>query len=130
MSKFKFGHNSKKFESAKTNIDNEEPRRPSNAVDEQLWQLVEDNPCTIISERAQEMGVNTGTVWGHLSLIGKSKKLDKTKKTFTKSSLRFFCVTKRTNFLIALLTCDEKLIIYDNLRCFVVESGWISKAIP
>lgn len=98
----------KKFQSSNTNLDNDERGRPSTFMDdEELRQLFEDNPRTMIREIVQKLGVSIGIISGYL--IGKSTKLDvphelreNQKKSIMNSAPRFFCTTKTTLILITL----------------------------
>lgn len=75
------------------NLDIEERGMPSTVMDgEELRQLVEDNPCTVIPVRAQKLGVNIGTVSGYLSRSASqvgTTRIEQKSKSVTKFSLRF-----------------------------------------
>ena len=66
-----------KFRSGDVNLE-DAPRsgRPSSPIDDLLKELVEANPRRTCADLAEELGVSHNTVWSHLHVMGKAKKLD------------------------------------------------------
>lgn len=115
-----------RFRSGDTSLEEEEGRgRPSSVDDDFLKALVEDNPRTTLCELARELNVSFQTVSMHLQAIGKVKKLDswvphalnekqQNRRIEVTSSLLLRHQT--CSFLDRIFTCDEKWIMYNNMR--------------
>lgn len=69
----------KKFESKNTNLDNEERGRPNTVIDEEeLQQLVDDNPRATFPEFAQELCVTT--YWNTFGAFESDQQVERAKE--------------------------------------------------
>ena len=98
---------------------------PSDVDNDQLRALVEANPRTTVQELASELDVTYTMISNHLREIGKTKKLDKwvphklkdnQKKRRYEVSSSLLLRTKNHPFLDQVMTCNEKLVLYNNWR--------------
>ena len=111
-------------------------RPPAHIDNEELRTTVESDPHTTIRKLGSKLGTSHTAVLKHLRGINKVKKLDSympyeltqrqmidRKSKCASLLLRF----KRLPFLHQIITCDEKLILYDNRKR---SSKWIDKNTP
>jgi [histone H3]-lysine36 N-dimethyltransferase SETMAR len=115
-----------RFRSGDTSLEEEEGRGRSPSIDDDhLKALVEENPRTTLCELAIALNVHYSTVSLHLQAIGKVKKLDSwvPHALNEKQQMRRMEVAsslllrhKECSFLDRIFTCDEKWIMYNNMR--------------
>lgn len=105
--------------------DKERPGQPKKVDDEELEQLLDENPCRTQEELAEELGVTQPAISIRLHKLGRIQKAgrwvphvltpeNKVRRCDTAMSLlsRF----KRKDFLHKIVTGDEKWVLYDNSK--------------
>jgi histone-lysine N-methyltransferase SETMAR len=103
--------------------DRERPGQPKRVEDEELEQILDENPCQTQLELANALGVTQQSISHRLQKLGRIRKEsrwvpheltheNKSRRYDTAVSLlsRF----KKKDFLHKIVTCDEKWILYDN----------------
>ena len=116
----------KKFRNGDESLKDEDGRgRPTAVNNEHLKALIEADPRKTTREISVELEVDHSTISRHLKQIGKSKKLDNwvphelndnQKNCRFEVSSTLVLRNKNDPFLERIVTCDEKWILYDNLR--------------
>lgn len=115
-----------KFKTGDTTLENQSRGHPDTALEnDKLKALVESNPRVTVRELARHLGVGLATVWRHLKIIGKIKKMDKwvphelkenhkLRRMEVSSSL--LSRNKIDPFLHRIITTDEKWVLFDNRK--------------
>jgi [histone H3]-lysine36 N-dimethyltransferase SETMAR len=124
----------RKFKSGDFNLEDNERSGQKMKIDVKLlYELVEENPRLNTTELATILKVNPETVRLHLHKIGKDlkcglwipKELNEyqlnQRSSIAKSNL---LRNKKENFLHRIITCDEKWVLYDNVKN---RKQWLSK---
>uniref|UniRef100_A0A0N5BHF8 HTH_11 domain-containing protein n=1 Tax=Strongyloides papillosus TaxID=174720 RepID=A0A0N5BHF8_STREA len=124
----------KKFRNGNISLQRKKSFRGVSVIEnEKLKRMVEYNPRITVRDLAKELDVSVGTISNHLKYINMKKKwiqsnpLDLTsdqclRRLKTCSSL---ILRKKNNlFFSRIVTCDEKLIMFDNRRR---SSQWMGK---